>query len=256
MIPAVAILTWNEASNIERTLGQLRWVSEIVVVDSGSSDRTAELAAAVPGVRVLTHPFASHADQWNHAVHETGITAEWVLALDADFVVSDALAAEIQALVPDEGTHGYWASFDYCIDGTPLRGAAYPAVAVLFRRARARYLQDGHTQRVRIDGHVGRLSGRIRHDDRKPLAHWLAAQSRYMRLEAEKLAATAARDLSWTDRARLAIVVMPGAMFVYCYLLRGGVLDGMKGLFYALQRAAAEAILSLYLVERRLFGPR
>lgn len=256
MTPATVILTFNEAPNIARTLSRLSWVSDIVVVDSNSTDGTCEIAARHPGVRVFQRPFTTHEEQWNFAIHETGITAEWVLALDADFVLSSDLIDEIRMLEPDGRTAGYWASFDYCIDGTPLRGAAYPPVIVLYRRARARYRQDGHTQRVEIDGAVGSLAGRIFHDDRKPLSQWLAAQTRYMRLEADKLTRTPLSQLSVVDKVRLALVVMPPAMFVYCFFLRGGVLDGGKGLFYALQRAAAEAILSLYLVERRLFGAR
>jgi glycosyltransferase involved in cell wall biosynthesis len=254
--PTAIILTLNEASNIGRTLSRLSWLDDIVVVDSGSTDGTAEIAARHPGVRVVQRPFTTHEEQWNFALRETGIAAEWVLAIDADFVLSDALVDEIKALEPDAQTHGYWVSFDYCINGQRLRGAAYPPVAVLYRRERARYEQDGHTQRVRIDGTIGQLTGRIMHDDRKPIGHWLAAQSRYMRLEADKLATTPASALSAIDRARLALVVMPPAMFVYCYLLRGGVLDGIPGLYYALQRSAAETILSLFLLERRLLGPR
>jgi glycosyltransferase involved in cell wall biosynthesis len=254
MIPAVVILTLNESANIARTLSGVAWAREIVVVDSGSSDDTREIAGRHPGVRVVQHPFTSHAAQWNFAVHETGIASEWVLALDADFLVTNDLAAEIQAMTPQPGVNGYWASFDYCIDGRPLRGAAYPPVAVLYRRTAARYEQDGHTQRVRIDGRTGQLNHRILHDDRKPLSHWLAAQSRYMRLESQKLLDARSGDLAWIDRLRLALVIMPPAMFVYCYLLRGGILDGSRGLFYAMQRAAAEAILSLYLVERKLYG--
>jgi glycosyltransferase involved in cell wall biosynthesis len=253
MIPAVAILTFNEAPNIARTLGRLSWIRDIVIVDSGSSDGTLEIARRHPGVRIFERPFTTHAEQWNFAIHSTAIDAEWVLALDADFVLSDEIIAEITSLQPAGDTHAFWASFDYCIDGTPLRGAAYPPVAVLYRREHGRYVQDGHTQRVRIDGAVGRLAGRILHDDRKPLSQWLTAQSRYMRLEAEKLATTPREALSAIDRVRLTLVVMPAAMFVYCYFVRGGALDGTKGLFYALQRAAAEAILSLYLLERKLF---
>jgi glycosyltransferase involved in cell wall biosynthesis len=255
VIPAVVILTFNEAPNIARTLSRLSWASDIVVVDSHSTDGTREIAAAHPGVRVFQRAFTTHQEQWSFAIAETGISAEWVLALDADFVLSDAIVDEIRGLEPD-GTAGYWASFDYCIDGTRLRGAAYPPVIVLYQRTRARYIQDGHTQRVQIDGRVGALQGRILHDDRKPLSQWLAAQARYMRLEAEKLARTPASQLSAIDKLRLALIVMPPAMFLYCYILRGGVLDGGKGLFYALQRAVAEAILSLHLLERRLSGSR
>lgn len=248
------LLTFNEAPNIARTLAQLSWAADIVVVDSGSTDATREILAGYPQVRVFERPFTTHAEQWNFALEATGIGTEWVLALDADFVLSQRLVEELAALAPAPDTAGYLASFIYCIDGRPLRGAAYPPVVVLFRRAGARYVQDGHTQRVRCGGRVERLRAPIAHDDRKPIGHWLAAQSRYMRLEAEKLITTPAASLGWLDRLRRLFVIAPPAMFVYCYLVRGGILDGWPGLFYALQRAAAEAILSLYLVERRLMS--
>lgn len=246
------VLTRNEEPNIARMLGKLAWLPSIVVVDSESTDATREIAAGFPNVKVVTRPFTTHAEQWNFGLEGTGITSEWVLALDADFMVSDALAQEIQGLQPAADTAGYWASFEYCIDGRPLRGAAYPPVAVLYRRRNASYEQDGHTQRIRLHGAVGSLSAPIAHDDRKPLAQWLASQSRYMALEAEKLTATGAQ-LSIIDRARKAIVIAPPAMFLYCYIVRGGILDGRAGLFYAMQRAVAEGILSLFLV-RRLLG--
>lgn len=255
MQPRAIVLTWNEEANIARVLRALVFVEKVIIVDSGSTDRTVEIASGFPNVRLVTRTFTSHADQWNFALSQVDGDVSWVLALDADYVLSDALIDELKALPPDAGPVGYWAEFDYCIGGTALRGAAYPPVAVLYRRDRARYVQDGHTQRVQIDGPVGRLTSRIRHDDRKPLAAWLAAQSRYMRLEAEKLSRTPAAALAPVDRLRLALVVMPPAMFVYCYLLSGGILDGRRGLYYALQRATAEAILSLCLLERRVFGP-
>ena len=248
------LLTLNEAPNLARTLARLSFAAEIVVVDSGSTDDTRAIAAAHPGVRVFERPFTTHADQWNFGLHETGITTEWVLALDADFVLSDEAVAELASFEPRPGIDGYWAAFDYCVGGRPLRGAAYPPVVVLYRRGQARYRQDGHTQRVHVAGALGHLAGRIRHDDRKPLSQWLAAQSRYMRLEVEKLTATPAGALGAIDRVRRLVVVMPPAIFVYCYLVRGGVFDGRAGLYYALQRSAAELILSIYLVERRLLG--
>ena len=248
------VLTFNEAPNIARTLARLAWLPEIVVVDSHSTDDTCSIAASFPNVRVSERAFTTHAEQWNFGLEATGITSEWVLALDADFVLTDAVSQEIQALKPAADVAGYWASFTYCIDGAPLRGAAYPPVVVLYRRSRGRYAQDGHTQRVQVSGRVASLSHRILHDDRKPLTHWLASQARYMQLEAEKL--TTASSLGLIDRVRQWIVIAPPAMFVYCYLVRGGILDGRAGLFYALQRATSEAILSLFLVWRRMSGSR
>ena len=246
------LLTFNEAPNIARTLSRLSWAKDIVMVDSCSTDATREIAAQHPGVRVFQRPFTTHAEQWNFALRETGITTEWVLALDADFVLSDELIREIGSMAPDPGAAGYQASFTYCIDGHPLTAAAYPPVVVLFRREAARYVQDGHTQRVQLDGPIGKLAGRILHDDRKSLAHWLAAQMRYMRLEADKLSRAPSGSLGLADQLRQAIVLAPAGMFFYCYILRGGMLDGRAGLFYALQRSASELILSLFLMERML----
>lgn len=246
------VLTFNEAPNIARTLSRLSWAKDIVVVDSGSTDRTRDIAAQHPGVRVFQRRFTTHAEQWNFAVHDTGIATEWVLALDADFFLSEQLIRELGSMAPAAGVAGYQASFIYCINGRPLTGAAYPPVVVLFRRASARYAQDGHTQRVELDGPIGTLAGPILHDDRKSLAHWLSAQSRYMRLEAEKLSQAPAGSLGLLDQMRQAIVVAPPAMFLYCYIVRGGILDGRAGLFYALQRTASELILSMFLVEQML----
>ena len=246
------VLTFNEAPNIARTLAKLTWLRSIVIVDSLSSDGTAEIAARFPNVRLVTRPFTTHAEQWNYGLHDTAITSDWVLALDADYVLTDGLIREIQSLDAPGAVAGFRAAFDYCIDGVPLRGAAYPPVTVLFQRARARYQQDGHTQRVTIDGAVRDLTHHIQHDDRKSLRHWLAAQARYMALEADKLGSVDRRSLGWADRIRQWIVVAPPAMFGYCYLLRGGILDGRAGLFYALQRAASELILSMFLVRRAM----
>lgn len=245
------ILTYNEAPNIGRTLSKLAWARDVVIVDSMSVDRTRELATAQhAGVRWFERAFTTHAEQWNFGLDSTSISTEWVLALDADFVVSDALVEELKQLKPQDGVNGYEASFTYCIEGRPLRGAAYPPLVVLFRRSHARYVQDGHTQRVRVDGAVKKLMNHIFHDDRKPLSDWLASQSRYMRLEAEKLSSTPLSALTPADRIRQLIVVAPPAMFFYCLIGKGGILDGWPGFYYAMQRAAAEMILSLHLVER------
>jgi len=246
------VLTFNEEPNIARTLQQLTWLSDVVVVDSHSTDRTREIASSFPNVRVVQRAFTTHAEQWNFGLAQTGIKTDWVLALDADYVLTDDAIAELKALSPPPAVAGYRASFTYCIGGTPLRSAVYPPVTVLFRRALGTYLQDGHTQRLHLDGVVYPLTARIHHDDRKSLAHWIAAQVRYMRLEAEKLEAAPAHSLGAVDQLRKWLVVMPPLMFIHCLFIGGGILDGRAGLFYALQRAAAELILSLTIAERRL----
>src|SRR5215204_5551068 len=146
------ILTYNEAPNIARVLASLSWATDIVVVDSFSDDGTLELAASFPRVRVFQRKFDCHRNQWEFGLKETGIATPWVLALDADYVVSKELANELENLRPNAETAGYRASFVYCIKGRELRSGIYPAVTVLYRREGAVYVQDGHTQRVAIEG--------------------------------------------------------------------------------------------------------
>jgi glycosyltransferase involved in cell wall biosynthesis len=246
------ILTRNEAPNIRATLSRLSWAREVVVVDSLSSDATCALAAEFPNARVVERAFDSHASQWNFGLHETGIATPWVLALDADYRVPDELVEEMRRLQPRGDIGGYRARFRYCIDGVPLRGAVYPPVVVLFRREGARYLQDGHTQRVAIRGEALDLLTPILHDDRKPLREWIASQERYMRLEADKLARTDFASLSWPDKVRCLRVVAPFAMLFYCLFVRGAIFNGRAGLFYAFQRTFAELMLALYLLQADL----
>jgi glycosyltransferase involved in cell wall biosynthesis len=256
MRPAVVVLTLNEEPNIARVLSRLTGFDDVVVVDSQSTDRTRDIAREFPNVRVVERAFTTHAEQWNFGLAQISLGTEWVLALDADFVLTDELLREMTSLSAPSHVAGYRASFTYCIGGRPLRGTVYPPVTVLYRRNAASYVQDGHTQRVEVAGEVRSLAGRILHDDRKPIADWLRSQVKYMRLEAEKLRAAAPGSLSGADRVRQWIVVAPPLVFLYSLFVRGGLLDGKAGLFYALQRALAEAILSLHLLEAVLTRPR
>lgn len=248
------ILTYNEAPNIERALAQLTWARDIVVVDSFSTDETLDLASLTQQVRVFQREFDCHENQWNFALTETGIDSEWVLALDADYILTPELLEELKTLNPSTSVAGYRARFIYCVHGRRLRGSAYPPVTVLYRHKGASYQQDGHTQRVRLQGEIAQLRSPILHDDRKSFDDWLRAQARYVKLESSKLAKSKWQDLSWADRIRKLRVVAPIAMPLYCLFVRGGILDGRAGLYYAFQRALAELLLSLYLFERSLPG--
>jgi glycosyltransferase involved in cell wall biosynthesis len=245
------ILTYNEAPNIGRTLEQLTWARDIVVVDSFSTDDTVEIASSFSQVRVFQRAFDSHRNQWEFGLRETNFQTPWVLALDADYVVTNEALAELENLTPNDATAGYRARFVYCVHGKKLHSGIYPPVTLLFRRDAAGYVQDGHTQRVVVDGHVEDLRGALLHDDRKPLRHWLNSQARYAELEAAKLMTASREDLNLKDRIRRWLVVAPAATLCYCLLVRGGVFDGWRGFYYAFQRSLAELMLSLYLLDSR-----
>lgn len=243
------ILTYNEAANIGRTLERLAWAREIVVVDSFSDDATVEIAASFANVRVIQRVFDCHRNQWEFGLRETGIKTPWVLALDADYTLTNDAIGELKTLNPDTETAGYRANFIYCINGKELHSGIYPPVTVLYRRDAAAYVQDGHTQRIVVDGRVEDLRAPLLHDDRKPLRRWLSSQARYAELEVERIIKREALDL--TDRLRLCCVVVPVAMLFYCLIVRGGIFDGWPGFYYAFQRSLAELMLSLYLIEAR-----
>jgi glycosyltransferase involved in cell wall biosynthesis len=246
------ILTYNESANIGRSLERLTWAREVVIVDSGSTDDTLAIAARFPNMRVVHRPFDSHSRQWKFATSETGVTSGWILRLDADYMMEPALRDEIAALVPDQATAAYRIAFTYCMEGKPLRASLYPAQPVLFRRGREAFVQDGHTEKLRIDGVVVPLNNRLLHDDRKSIERWLQSQSRYQAAEAEKLATRPWSELSWPDRLRCTRVLGPVAVAVHCLFIKGLVFDGSAGLFYTAQRVTADMILSMHLLRRDL----
>jgi glycosyltransferase involved in cell wall biosynthesis len=243
------VLTWNEEPNVRRVFDKLAWAADAVVVDSGSTDQTIPLLETYRNVRVITHPFSSHSAQWNYALTQTAVSTEWVLTLDADYVLSDALLEEMQSLAPPAGLGGYVARFVYWVIGRPLRGSLYPPKVVLFRRSCGRFVQDGHTQRLHLDGATTELRNPVFHDDRKELGRWLRSQAAYAELEARRIALAAPGHLAWRDRLRRTGVT-PLFAAVYALLVKRCVLDGRAGLYYATQRAVAEAVVTLKLWDR------
>lgn len=235
------ILTYNEAPNIGRTLQALTWAKHIIVVDSFSDDETKTICQQFDNVTFVQRKFDEHASQWNAAI-EQPIYSEWVLALDADYVVSQPLKQEIAALNPAPDTHGYWIDFVYKINGKALRGSLYPAHICLFRSQSGHYQQDGHTQRLSLNGKTEKLTNPIYHDDRKPDTRWHQSQRRYAKQEAIKLRNTPFKHLSITDKLRH-LGLGPIAVLPFTLFMKGLILDGRAGFQYAKQRLSAECYI-------------
>ena len=173
------LLTYNEEANIARTLEPLRWARRIVVIDSGSTDRTLELIAAHRQVDVFHRPFDTFANQCNFGLSH--IPSGWILSLDADYLISPALKQEIAEainLAATQETDGFRIPFRYCIQGQPLRSTILPPRIALFRIHTGIYEDDGHAHKLILNGKCADLQQPILHDDRKPLSRWLWAQNR------------------------------------------------------------------------------
>jgi glycosyltransferase involved in cell wall biosynthesis len=243
------LLTHNEVQNIARTLSRLAWAKDIVVVDSGSTDGTLAVLASHSNVRVFKRAFDSHGNQWRYAVEETQIATDWILRLDADYQVSDALVAEIAALDPNAPVSAYRVSFEYAIFSRKLLSSLYPANTVLLRKGRFSVRDKGHTEAWDVRGPVATLSATIIHDDWKTTGQWLIGQARYMQRELDYLYEDKGGFVRWL---RLRPPLMPIAVFLYCLFGKGLLFNGRAGIYYALQRMVAEGALSLIVLEEKL----
>jgi glycosyltransferase involved in cell wall biosynthesis len=248
------IITYNEAANIDRTLNQLTWAKEIIIIDSYSTDETLDIIAAYPQAKVIQNKFESFASQCNFGLSK--ITSEWVLSIDADYVLSQNLINEINLLSDNHDVNGYSIPFKYCVFGKTLRGTLYPPRKALYRRSKGIYKNDGHAHKVSIDGKIKSLTHCIYHDDRKPVTRWFNAEIKYAELEMKKLIETPPEQLSLVERIRLQKVIAPILVLVYCLIYKGCILDGWHGIYYASQRVLAELLLSIKLIENEFYNTK
>lgn len=246
------VLTLDEAANIRRCLGALSWAKRVLVVDSFSTDDTIAIVNSFANATVIQNRFVDFAAQLNFALESGAIDTPWILRMDADFVMPEALRAAIGELPLGGDIAAFRIPIRYAIYGRVLRGSLYPALPLLARRQALRYRQAGHNETAVIDGPIGAVGAAMVHDDRKGLGRWLQSQWRYMEVEADKLRAARPAQLDWADRIRKTRLLGAPAAFFYCLIGKGLMLDGWAGMFYTLQRVAAELILSLCLIERDL----
>ena len=242
------ILTRDEEPNIGRTLAQLAWAPDVVVVDSFSTDSTVAICKQFPNVRVVQREIDTLAEQSNFGIRQAN--TPWVMLLDADYFVPEEMVHELRGLVPAPSVRAYLCAFRYAVNGRPLRASLYPARIVLLHREHSEVWQDGHAHRVLADGDVDSLETKIIHDDRKSFARFLDRQKKYMRQEAEKLRTADPRALSMAGRVRKLVVVAPFAVVLHTLFVKGLIFDGVAGLRYTWERFVAELILSRELLRR------
>jgi glycosyltransferase involved in cell wall biosynthesis len=272
------VLTFDEEVNLAACLASLRpVVGDLIVVDSGSTDRTLEIARDY-GARVLSHPFTSHADQWRWALAQVPAERDWVLALDADQRLSAELQAELNGLLSsnDLGSlDGIYLKRRQIFRGAWIRhGGYYPKYLLkLFRLGRVhldeRDLMDHHFY---VRGPVRKLVGDIIEDNRKEadLGFWLRKHIRYAELHAREELLRGADGGTWLLRPalfgtpdqrtiwfkqrwfRMPLFVRPFLYFVYRYVVLRGFLDGKEGfIFHFLQSFWYRLLVDIRLDELR-----
>src|SRR5579863_3389380 len=186
---SAAIITYNEERNISRALESLRCCDEVVVVDSGSTDRTVELATKL-GARVIESGWRGFAGQKNYASEQC--ENDWVLSLDADEALSEALEGEIWQIKkngPDVDAYTMPRMAQY-LGRWILHSGWYPDRKVrLYHRQKARWVGDFVHESVQVHGRVGHLESNLLHFTCDSLSEHLRTLDRYTTLAAQELAA-------------------------------------------------------------------
>jgi glycosyltransferase involved in cell wall biosynthesis len=277
------VLTFNEEANLAPCLDSVRPITQcLVVVDSGSTDGTVEIARQ-RGARVLRHPFISHTDQWRWALEQLASDSEWVLALDADQRLSAELQAELARWFSAERWRldqydGFYLNRRQIFRGAWIRhGGYYPKYLLkLFRLKRVqldeRDLMDHHFY---VQGPVHKLEGDLVEDNRNEadISFWLRKHINYAELHAREELVRAQTGNNWMIQAdlfgspdqrsiwlkqrwfQLPLFIRPFLYFFYRYFVQRGFLDGKQGfIFHFLQSFWYRLLVDIRLDELRASG--
>jgi glycosyltransferase involved in cell wall biosynthesis len=224
---SATIITCNEERNLPRAIESLRCCDEIIIIDSGSTDRTVEIAQKF-GARVLEANWRGYAGQKNYASDQA--TYDWILSIDADEALSEDLEAEIWQLkkngadcdaftVPRLAQYlGRWILYSGWYPDRKIR---------LFNRTRARWVGDYVHESVVSDGRIGQLQGNLLHYTCGSLSEHLKTMDRYTTLAAEELAARK-KNIRFSR-----LLFDPPWTCFKTYILQRGFLDGLEGLAIA-----------------------
>jgi glycosyltransferase involved in cell wall biosynthesis len=224
---SATIITCNEERNLPRAIESLRCCDEILIIDSGSTDRTVEIAGKF-GARVLEANWRGYAGQKNYAADQAAF--DWVLSIDADEALSEDLEGEIWNLKkngPDHDAYTVPRLAQY-LGRWILYSGWYPDRKIrLFDRRKARWVGDYVHESVVSEGQVGELAGNLLHYTCGSLSEHIKTMDRYTTLAAEELVARK-EPVGYRH-----LLLDPGWTFFKTYFLQRGFLDGTEGLAIA-----------------------
>lgn len=250
---AVVILTYNEEANLAQALDSVAgWANEMFVLDSLSTDGTLDIARSYP-CQIAQNKFENYAKQRNYALDHLNIHCEWVLFLDADEWIPDALKQEISNVIarsPEE--NGFYINRRLMWMGRWIRRGYYPSwILRLFRYGKGRCEDRAVNEHLIVDGITGRLGNDFMHEDKKGVTDWITKHNRYATLEALELTntrsasgyreidaqlfGTQAQRKRWLRHRiwnQMPPLIRPSLYFCYRYLLTGGFLDGREAFVY------------------------
>ncbi|MCE5310863.1 MAG: glycosyltransferase family 2 protein [Acidobacteriales bacterium] len=228
---SATLITFNEERNIARAIESLRCCDEVIVIDGGSTDRTVELASNL-GARVVENVWKGYADQKNYAAEKA--SNDWILSLDADEALSEALEAEIwrfKKSQPDCDGYTVPRMAQY-LGRWILHSGWYPDRKIrLYDRRKARWVGKYVHESVQVDGRVGELQSNLLHFTCSSLSEHMKTMERYTTLAAEEIVSEG-RKIGYRH-----LLLDPPWTFFRTYIPQGGFLDGFEGLAIAYMAA-------------------
>ncbi|XVJ57874.1 MAG: glycosyltransferase family 2 protein [Tepidisphaera sp.] len=270
---SVVILTLDEEINMADCLASCVWCDDVHVLDSGSKDKTAELARA-GGAAVHFNPFKSFGAQRNWAIDNIPLKHDWVFHLDADERFTVPIVKEIARVVESSPSEaGYYVANEMVFMGSWIkRASGYPAHQMrLFHKARMRFSDHGHGQREDTTGKLGTLKEPyVHHNFSKGLDDWFERHNRYSRREADLIIANEGERVGLgglfsgdkivrrrTLKAIASRVPMRAQLrWLHTVLVKGAWLDGRAGMRYATLLSVYERMIALKVAEKRSKQPR
>jgi glycosyltransferase involved in cell wall biosynthesis len=260
---SMVVLTKNEEVNIARCLASAGWADQVLVVDSGSTDDTVPIARSL-GATIVQQPWLGFSAQREFALRHPAIRHDWVYFVDADEWVSGPLAAEIAEQIQAPGCAAFAQRFRLVFQGTWIRHCGWYRGSWIVRlvdRRCATYDGSLVGERACVDGPVRRLRNDIVDDDQKSLAAWLHKHIGYAQLEVGRRGRPAplpdriralrsrrgARPLLRTVLKEVvfpSVPAKPVALFLYMYIARLGLFDGVAGLRFCFFHAWFEVTVA------------
>ena len=243
----VTIITQNEEKTLPRAIESVRWADEIVVVDSGSTDHTLEVARSL-GARVFQNPWQGYGQQKNYAQHQA--SHDWILNLDADEVVTPELAREIQAALESSSTQLKAFRFPrrtYYLGRWIRHGGWYPNYLVrLADRRAAQWSEPMVHETLVVSGEVGQLESPLDHFSFNSIHDQVITNLNFAKLGSQELARKA------KPPSLLKAVLKPPGKFIETYLIKLGFLDGLPGFIISVNAAYSIFLKYAYLLESRI----
>lgn len=253
---SVTIITLNEERNIARALASAQWADEVVVVDSGSTDRTLEIARQ-SGARVLSNPWPGYGQQKNFA--QSNAAHDWVLNIDADEEVAPELASEIQEAIASvkagrsKAAGFYFPRKTFYMGRWIRHGGWYPNHLVrLADRRRARWSEPNIHEALVVDGPVDGLKTPLHHYTFSDIQEQVLANLRYSRYGSLDLLKKG------QTRSLARLILKPIGKFLETFVLKRGFLDGLPGFIISVNAAHSMFLKYAYLFEpeiRLMKGP-